>query len=454
MRAFAPLAGIAFLADTVESWDCDGYAAVYDQLPQWDRFVRATNYYRCLYNYDGLKWDDTLMVSAKTVQSGCPAVTWKWDPRLATEMIRDSNYLLGSENIELTVETWYNSRTIFDNKVTKVWKDSDYVSLTGLTATDQKVTDYITLIWKDLKTVGCYVGGCTKAQTGGLPQSGQACKYGGGTNEQNKEGSFIANLPEKYGKLVMVNSGGVSKPEKSDACCMKSYDISTPSTKVGGSSSASSYNTGYKPKVVPVYAATTTAATTTTTSYGFDCSIYSCPTTKKVNKGKNIKCGVLQSSCTEYLCCETYATCDTLVCPDTHVNAGAKVFCKGPNAAVNIADCSALDCCKAKATCDSFKGCTGTDAAGNDISKNRGKATVCSGSCNIPTCCTAGGPTEDSCFPGEAQVSLQDRSTARVNDIETGMTVLAADGFEQVFGMLHLHSEVSPTFAHASTASV
>merc|ERR1712176_142671 len=120
-----------------------------------------------------------------------------------------------------------------------------------------------------------------------------------------------------------------------------------------------------------------------------------------------------------------YATCDTFKCPATHVNTDG--FCKG------------------------------VDKAGNDISKNRGKAAVCSGAkdtCNIQTCCTAGGPTEDSCFPGEAEVSLQGRSAARINEIETGMTVFAADGFEQVFGMLHLQSEVSPTLAHASTVSV
>merc|ERR1712151_1268789 len=138
----------------------------------------------------------------------------------------------------------------------------------------------------------------------------------------------------------------------------------------------------------------------------------------------------------------------TFTCPSTQVNLET-AFCKR-GTALTIKDCDADTCCKKRATCEEFTGCVGKDSAGNDISRNAGKAKLCKrlkDSCDIQTCCTAGPPEEDSCFPGEAKVSLQDRSTMRVNDIQAGMTVLAAGGFEQVFGMLHLHSEVSPTLA-------
>jgi len=61
---------------------------------------------------------------------------------------------------------------------------------------------------------------------------------------------------------------------------------------------------------------------------------------------------------------------------------------------------------------------------------------------------------ETSCFPGEAEVSVQDGSSMRVDEIELGTTVTAESGFEQVFGMLHLVSEVSHSSAHATTVSV
>merc|ERR1712203_463228 len=50
---------------------------------------------------------------------------------------------------------------------------------------------------------------------------------------------------------------------------------------------------------------------------------------------------------------------------------------------------------------------------------------------------------ESSCFPGEAEVSVQDGSSMRVDEIELGTTVTAESGFEQVLGVLHLHSEFS-----------
>jgi len=130
-------------------------------------------------------------------------------------------------------------------------------------------------------------------------------------------------------------------------------------------------------------------------------------------------------------------------------------FCAG-GAALDIRQCDAATCCEKKATCETFKGCVGKDKAGVPIKKNVGKSVSCRGAadtCDIDTCCRL--PLdEETCFPGEAEVSVQDRSSVRVDEIEPGMTVFAESGFEPVFGMLHLHSEVSPTFAHATTASV
>merc|ERR1712107_720786 len=99
-----------------------------------------------------------------------------------------------------------------------------------------------------------------------------------------------------------------------------------------------------------------------------------------------------------------------------------------------------------KATCDTFTGCTG------DLSKNKGKDVKCTGmadTCDSATCCME----EDSCFPGEAEVSVRDRSGVRVDEIELGMTVFAESGFEPIIGMMHVHSEIVPTFTHATTAS-
>jgi len=61
---------------------------------------------------------------------------------------------------------------------------------------------------------------------------------------------------------------------------------------------------------------------------------------------------------------------------------------------------------------------------------------------------------EDVCFPGEAEVSVQDQSGVRVDEIEPGMTVFAEGGFGPIIGMLHVRSEIAPTLAHATTASV
>merc|ERR1712107_259089 len=99
-----------------------------------------------------------------------------------------------------------------------------------------------------------------------------------------------------------------------------------------------------------------------------------------------------------------------------------------------------------RAKCDTFTGCTG------DLSKNKGKDVDCTGladTCDIATCCTE----EDSCFPGEAEVSVRDRSVVRVDEIELGMTVFAESGFEPIIGVMHVHSEIVPTFTHATTVS-
>merc|ERR1711862_657974 len=60
---------------------------------------------------------------------------------------------------------------------------------------------------------------------------------------------------------------------------------------------------------------TTVVPTTTTTTTSFDCSEVQC-INFPVNKGANIPCPGDISTCTEELCCEQYATCDTFACSD------------------------------------------------------------------------------------------------------------------------------------------
>jgi len=131
------------------------------------------------------------------------------------------------------------------------------------------------------------------------------------------------------------------------------------------------------------------------------------------------------------------------------------IFCKG-GLALDIKDCDEATCCQKRATCTDFKGCSGKDEHGEKILGNAGEAVLCSGladSCNIATCCVVE-PVEDTCFPGEAEVAIQDGHGLRVDDIETGITVFSEGGFEPVIGMLHLHSEASPTLAHVTAVSV
>merc|ERR1712003_173481 len=92
----------------------------------------------------------------------------------------------------------------------------------------------------------------------------------------------------------------------------------------------------------------TTTTYTTTTVYGFDCSNVQCPATLPVNKGPNIKCPGDITTCTEALCCQKYATCDTFQCRADQLNH-AESFCKG-GLAVSIQDCDALTCCEDRAT--------------------------------------------------------------------------------------------------------
>merc|ERR1712211_71028 len=73
--------------------------------------------------------------------------------------------------------------------------------------------------------------------------------------------------------------------------------------------------------------------------------------------------------------------------------------------------------------------------------------------CNVETCCEAVA-AEDSCFPGEAEVSVQDRSRVRVDKLEVGTSVVTEGGLEAVVGMLHLHSEVPHVLAQATAVSV
>merc|ERR1712176_877108 len=140
-----------------------------------------------------------------------------------------------------------------------------------------------------------------------------------------------------------------------------------------------------------------------------------------------------------------------------------KVLCKG-GAALSISDCDADTCCEAipVASCATFKGCKGkivdevTKKEGDEILRPKDPAPSCVGdetTCNIDTCCDLV-PDEDSCFPGEAEVSVQDRSSVRVDKLESGTEVLTGGGFEPVVGLLHLHSEVSPTVAQATAVSV
>merc|ERR1711971_1288615 len=200
------------------------------------------------------------------------------------------------------------------------------------------------------------------------------------------------------------------------------------------------------PYVVPTTTTTTPyvePTTTTTTVYTFDCSQVQC-VNFPVNKGHNIKCPGDITTRTEELCCEQYATCDTFLCGVDAINKPT-VFCKG-GLALTIQDCDADTCCAARATCDEFKDCKGASSG------NKGKLVECAGlldTCDAETCCEE----EDTCFPGEAEVSVQDRSGVRLDAIEPGMSVLAEDGMEPILGMLHLHSETTATLVHAKVAS-
>jgi len=133
--------------------------------------------------------------------------------------------------------------------------------------------------------------------------------------------------------------------------------------------------------------------------------------------------------------------------------------------ALTIADCDADTCCdyhapaptppEPEATCETFKGCKGKSSEYADkILEKITPYPACTGdasTCNIETCCEAV-TAEDSCFPGEAEVSVQSRFKVRVDQL--GTQVLTEGGLEAVVGMLHLHSEVSPAFAQATAVSV
>merc|ERR1712232_1266065 len=146
------------------------------------------------------------------------------------------------------------------------------------------------------------------------------------------------------------------------------------------------------------------------------------------------------------VCCQRYATCDTFLCGDDYAgNKGESTLCGG-GLALSIDECNAATCCIAFATCDSFDGCPGS------TSVNKGSEVMCSGmadDCNVETCCEE----EVTCFPGEAEVSVQGHEGARVDEIELGTHVLAASNFEPIIGLLHSITETVPIGAYVTTHS-
>lgn len=432
MRTLAFVTSVA----TVSAEFCSDYDKT--TLLADDRYVNAVNYFRCLHGQPNVVLETTLVTQATTDITSCPTTSatgagYSW-----------SVYTKGLVQ-EDAVESWYQQR--FSSTTLKLLGTQNEAAFVTGTIVKPELEDFTAIMWKSVTKIGCITKlecPSTATKTGytlcrfGIPKTVDAKVTFESPNVYiASKHEFLDNLPRS---LAFKKSRG--------ECCAEIYGTSLPS--------------GAKPKYYGGYTSTTNGATTTplygattTTSYGFDCSSFQCPVGgPSINKGKNIKCGVLQASCTQALCCQSYATCDTLICPSGQSGSVGKI-CGKTGLALAIKDCVAADCCPV-ANCGTFKGCTGKDAAGVPIKKNAGASVSCTGSevtCDIDTCCRI--PLdEDTCFPGEAEVSVQDRSGMRVDEIEPGMTVFAETGFEPVFGMLHLHSAVSPTFAHATTASV
>lgn len=426
MRTFAFVTGVAAVSAEICP-DFDKTDILID-----DRFANAVNYYRCLHGQPEVVTESLLKTKAQTNLAACPAASNGGTYNVYTD----------GTNVENAVESWYQQR--FSSPTLKLLgakAETEFVTA-GVVKSD--LQDFTAMMWTSVTKLGCTIK--SACPTTGTPKTGSAlCRFGipkaDSTVEftsPNVATKFIVNLPRS---LAFKKSRG--------DCCTEIYGTSLPSVakpKVGYGGET------LAPTPKPTVYGESLAPTPTPTVYELDCSSFTCPVgSADINKGKNIKCGAL---CTAALCCQSYATCDTLICPSGASGSAAKI-CGKNGLARTIKECVAADCCP-RANCGSFTGCTGKDAAGVPIKKNAGISVLCTGSeatCDIDTCCTI--PLdEDTCFPGEAEVSVQDRSGMRVDEIEPGMTVFAETGFEPVFGMLHLHSAVSPTFAHATTASV
>eukprot|EP00931_Biecheleriopsis_adriatica_P020339 TRINITY_DN13626_c0_g1_i2.p1 TRINITY_DN13626_c0_g1~~TRINITY_DN13626_c0_g1_i2.p1 ORF type:complete len:2325 (-),score=316.51 TRINITY_DN13626_c0_g1_i2:28-7002(-) len=152
-----------------------------------ERYLRATNYFRCRHGQPLMKWDAAVARNADAWASTCagqyghsPHTRPDGTNAYALEPMSGENVAVGSKSPEKAVELWYNEIT--DPGFTP-GRSPDLQPGTG---------HYTAMMWADTGTLGCAQKPCP----GGSPAPVHVCHYAYSAPNVGEDSDYEANLPK------------------------------------------------------------------------------------------------------------------------------------------------------------------------------------------------------------------------------------------------------------------
>lgn len=169
------------------------------QLDDAQRYMLATNYFRCRHGREWMTWDATLASHAQTWADTCP-LTDGHQPHIRPDgsnsydlkPMSGENVAAGQKSPEGAVQDWYE-------EISKYQAGSKATHETG---------HYTALMWKTTRSLGCAQAPCSQYQHNPV----HVCHYSNAPPNYGDVPEFVVNVPQSPAPV-----------ETEDTCCDRVY---------------------------------------------------------------------------------------------------------------------------------------------------------------------------------------------------------------------------------------